>query len=311
MLVTKAGWQERVGSGRLSPCERLPRATGTAIIMNPLTDKVALVTGASSGIGRATAVRLAGMGVRLALAARTTAALEEVAAQIGQAGGHALVLPTNVTDSDQCRRAVERTVEEHGRLDILVCSAGISMRSAFEGASLEAMERVVGVNFLGTLYATYHAVPHVREAKGSLVAISSLVGKRGAPTYAAYSASKFAVQGLYESLRLELAPAGVHVGIVSPGHVDTSLRDRVLGPDGRPWQRQPPVPFRVWPVEACVDRIIRLIVQRRPEELFPSIVRPLLALEHIVGTWLGDRWLARRFSRAPLPDQPCSTIASR
>jgi NAD(P)-dependent dehydrogenase (short-subunit alcohol dehydrogenase family) len=272
--------------------------------MNPLSHKVALITGASSGIGRATALRLAGLGVRVALAARTVSALHDVAAEIRQAGGQALVLPTDVTDPVQCRCAVERTVEQHGRLDLLICSAGISMRSPFEGACLEAMQRVMHVNFFGTMYATYHAIPHVKAAGGSLVAISSLVGKRGTPTYAIYGASKFAVQGLYESLRLELAPAGVHVGVVSPGHVGTELRERVLGPDGKPWPQQPPVPFRVWPVEACVDCIIRLIVQRKAEVLLPPIVRPLLALDHIIGTWLGDRWLSRRIRRAPLPEQP-------
>jgi NAD(P)-dependent dehydrogenase (short-subunit alcohol dehydrogenase family) len=274
------------------------------LAMHVLSGKVALITGASSGIGRATAVRLAGLGMRVALAARTVAALEEVAADIGRAGGAALVVPTDVTDSEQCRRAVERAAEHHGRLDVLICSAGISMRSPFEGSSLEAMERVMHVNFFGTMYATYHAIPHIKAAGGSLVAISSLVGKRGTPTYAIYGASKFAVQGLYESLRLELAPAGVHVGVVSPGHVGTALRDRVLGPDGTPWPQQLPVPFRIWPVEVCVDRIVRLIVQRKAEELLPPIVRPLLALDHIVGTWLGDRWLCRRFRQAPLPDQP-------
>jgi NAD(P)-dependent dehydrogenase (short-subunit alcohol dehydrogenase family) len=272
--------------------------------MHSLSRKVALITGASSGIGRATALRLAGLGVRVALAARTVAALEELAAEIGRAGGEALVLPTDVTDPAQCRSAVERTAEHHGQLDMLICSAGISMRSPFEGACLEAMERVMRVNFFGTMYATYHAIGPIKASGGSLVAISSLVGKRGTPTYALYGASKFAVQGLYESLRLELAPVGVHVGVVSPGHVDTALRDRVLGPDGTPWPQQPPVPFRIWPVEVCVDRIIRLIVQRKAEELLPPIVRPLLALDHIVGTWLGDRWLRRRFNRAPLPDQP-------
>src|SRR5438105_15788526 len=106
--------------------------------MHSLARKVALVTGASSGIGRATALRLAGLGVRVALAARTVAALEEVADQIERGGGEALVLPTDVTDPVQCRTAVERTVAHHGRLDLLVCSAGISMRCPFEGACLEA-----------------------------------------------------------------------------------------------------------------------------------------------------------------------------
>src|SRR5262245_17594877 len=269
--------------------------------MHSFLDKVVLVTGASSGIGRAAAVRVAGLGARVALVARTQSALEEVAAQVGPE--RALVAPADVTDPEACRLAVERTVARFGRLDILLCCAGISMRAHFEGSDLGAMERVMRVNFFGTLYPTYQALPHVKAARGSLVAVSSLVGKRGCPTYSIYSASKFAVQGLYESLRLELAPAGVHVGIVSPGHVGTPLRDRVLGPDGKPWAQPLPIPFRLWPVEACVDRIVRLLVQRKAEELFPAIVRPLLAVDQIIGTWLGDRWLIRRFARAPLPDQ--------
>jgi NAD(P)-dependent dehydrogenase (short-subunit alcohol dehydrogenase family) len=215
----------------------------------------------------------------------------------------ALPLPTDVTDAEQCRRAVAATVERFGRLDLLICSAGVSMRTRFETTDLAAMERVMRVNYFGTLYPTYHAVPHVKATKGSLVAISSLAGKRGTPTFAAYGASKFAVQGLYECLRLELAPDGVHVGIVSPGHVGTPLRERVLGPDGRPWPTQPPAPFRVWPVEKCVDRIIRLIERRKAEALLPGFVSALLALDQVLGPWLGDRVIARRFARAPLPDQ--------
>jgi NAD(P)-dependent dehydrogenase (short-subunit alcohol dehydrogenase family) len=272
--------------------------------MHPLAGKVALITGSSSGIGRATALRLAGHGVRVTLAARRAEALAEVAAAVARGGGEAAVVPTDVTDADQCERAVAAAVGRFGRLDLLVCSAGVSMRARFDRSDLRAMERLMRVNFFGTLYATYHAVPHVKATRGSLVAISSLVGKRGTPTYAAYSASKFAVQGLYESLRLELAPDGVHVGIVSPGHVNTPLRDNVLGPDGQPWATPPPSPFRIWPIETCVDRIVGLILQRQPEALLPGIVRPLLAIDNLVGTWLGDRWLTRRFDRAPLPDQP-------
>lgn len=272
--------------------------------MHALAGKVALVTGASSGIGRATALRLAGLGARLALASRSADALDEVASQACGQQAEALTVPTDVTDPDQCLRAVTATVERFGRLDLLICSAGVSMRTRFETTELAAMERVMRVNFFGTLYTTYHALPHVKATKGSLVAISSLAGKRGTPTFAVYGASKFAVQGLYESLRVELAPDGVHVGIVSPGHVGTPLRERVLGPDGQPWPTQPPAPFRVWPVEKCVDRIIRLIERRKAEALLPGFVGALLALDNILGPWLGDRVMARRFARAPLPDHP-------
>ncbi len=260
--------------------------------MHPLRDKVVLITGGSSGIGRATALRLAGLGARVAVAARNVEALAGVARE---AGAEALAIPTDVTESEQCRRAVERTVERFGRLDVLVCSAGLSMRAYFANSDLAALEHVVRVNFFGTLYATYFAVPHVRQTRGSLVAISSLTGKRGIPSYSVYGASKFAIQGLYESLRLELARDGVHVGVVSPGFVDTPLRERVLGPDGQVWKKPPPPPFRVWPVERCVDRIVRLIVKRRRQALLPPFTGPLLWLDEIVNRWIGDTILTAKF----------------
>src|SRR5262245_29339500 len=269
--------------------------------MNGLANRVALITGASSGIGRATALRLAGLGAHVALAARTQEALREVAGEIECLGRQALPLPTDVTDAEQCGAAVARTVERFGRLDMLVCSAGVSMRSRFEETSLDAIERVMRVNFFGTLYPTWHAIPHVKATRGSLVAVSSLVGKRGTPTYSVYGASKFAVQGLYESLRVELAPDGVHVGVVSPGHVETPLREKVLGPDGEPWKQAPEAPFRVWPVEKVVERLVRLIQRRQAEALIPGFVGPMLALEGFLGPALGDRLIARQFRRYPLP----------
>src|SRR5262249_38221862 len=178
-------------------------------------------------------------------------------------------------------------------LDVLLCSAGLSMRAYFEGSNLEAMERVMRVNFFGTLYATHFALPHVKRRKGSPVALSSLTGKRGVPSYALYGASKFAVQGRSEALRLELKREGVHVGVVAPGFVDTPLRANVLGPDGKPWPEPPPPPFRIWPVEKVVDRIVRLIVKRRAEALLPGFVGPLLWLDQIVWKAIGNavlRW---------------------
>jgi dehydrogenase/reductase SDR family protein 7B len=263
--------------------------------MHPLRDKVVLITGGSSGIGRAAALRLAGYGAQVALAARNKSALDQVSQEIRERGADALVISTDVTDPEQCRRAVEATIEHFGRLDILICSAGISMRTFFAGSNLEAMERVMRVNFFGTLYATHYALPHVRQSRGSLVAVSSLTGQRGIPSYSIYGASKFAVRGLYESLRLELRRDGVHVGVVSPGFVDTPLRDSVLGADGKPWPTPPQPPLRIWPVEKCVDRIVRLLVKRKSEVMLPWFTGPLLTLDRILGRWLGDRVLIRLF----------------
>lgn len=272
--------------------------------MDSLRNKVILVTGASSGIGRATALRLAQYGARIALASRNREALEQVRGDVEKLGGAALVVPTDVTDAEQVRHAVEGTVAHFGKLDILLASAGLSMRAYFEGSSLEAMERIMKVNFFGTLYATHFALPHVKKAKGSLVAVSSLTGKRGIPSYAIYGASKFAVQGLYEALRLELMRDGVHVGVVSPTFVSTPLRDKVLGPDGKPWAVPPPPPFRIWPVEKCVDCIVRLIVKRKRQALFPWFTGPLMVFDEMLGRMIGDRIFMRHFPPTPKEGDP-------
>jgi NAD(P)-dependent dehydrogenase (short-subunit alcohol dehydrogenase family) len=271
--------------------------------MQAFSHKVALITGASSGIGRATAIRLAQLGADVALLARNPERLQETAHAIDQHGRRAVILPCDVTEKAQVQHAIARTIEHFHQLDILICSAGVSMRSHFAQTQLDAIDHVMQVNFFGTLYATWHALPHIKATRGSLVALSSLVGKRGTPTYAVYGASKFAVQGLYESLRVELAPEGVHVGIVSPGHVQTPLRESVLGPDGLPWKTPPTAPFRVWPVEKIVDRVVQLIVKRQAEALIPGFVGSLLTLDRMLGPALGDRFIRRQFRKYPLPEQ--------
>jgi short-subunit dehydrogenase len=138
-------------------------------------------------------------------------------------------------------------------------------------------------------------LPHVIQTKGSLVALSSLTGKRGIPSYALYGASKFAIQGLYDALRLEVARHGVHVGVVAPAFVATPLRSNVLAADGKPWPEPPPPPFKIWPVEKCVARIVRLIEMRQREAVLPRRARPLLLLDDLLGHQIGDWILKRNF----------------
>lgn len=263
--------------------------------MKNLRDKVVLITGASSGIGEATALRMSRLGCNVAIAARNPDTLEQVRRQCEERGVRAIAIPTDVAEADQCRRAVEQAVAEFGRLDIVIGCAGLSMRAYFDGSDLAAMERVMRVNFMGTLYMTHFALPHVKRAKGSLVAISSMVGKRATPAYALYGASKFAIHGFYEALHIELKHEGVHVGVVAPAFVDTALRLHALGADGKPATERPPDQFRVWPVEKCVDCIVDVIVKRKREALLPWFAGPFLILDQILDRRLGDRILDKRF----------------
>ncbi len=260
-----------------------------------LHGKSVLITGGSSGIGRATALRMAACGCRVSLASRNQEVLNSVVREIESFGAEAIAVPTDVTQSEQCKNAVEETVQRFGGLDIVVCSAGLSMRAFFEDADLTAMERIMRINFFGTLYTTHFALPSIKAAKGSLVAISSLTGKRGMPAYSIYGASKFAVQGLYESLHLELKREGVHVGVVAPGFVETPILQKVLGPNGEPWDQPPPLPFRKHSVEKCVDCVLTCILKRRREVLLPWSVGPLFLLDRLFGSQIGDATLRSKF----------------
>ena len=196
-----------------------------------LDGTVALVTGASSGIGQATAVELAREGASLALVGQRADRLTDLAAQITAAGGKALALPTDVTDASAVAEAVERTAEELGRLDILVNNAGVMLLGPTPGADLNDWRRMVDVNLTGLMHTTHAAIPHLLKAANDgprqvadIVNISSLNGRTAFAMSAVYSATKFGVNGFTEALRQELTRQHVRVAVVEPGSVDTELR---------------------------------------------------------------------------------------
>jgi len=204
-----------------------------------LTGTVAIVTGASSGIGRATARALAAQGASVALVARRHDRLKELAAEIEAAGGTTLVLPTDIADRTQAETVVTRTVEHFGRLDILVNNAGLMILGPFADATMDDFERMIAINQQGLLYLTKAALSHLSHAAGQgprevadIVNISSIAGRTAFPTMSVYNMTKFGVNGFSEALRQELATSHVRVGVLEPGKVDTELdshnTDKVL-----------------------------------------------------------------------------------
>ncbi|HEU0013296.1 MAG TPA: SDR family oxidoreductase [Longimicrobium sp.] len=259
----------------------------------PFRDNVVVVTGASDGIGREVALQLADQGAWLALAARDAAKLEEVAAECRARGGRALTVPTDVAEREQCRRLVERTAEEFGRLDTLVNNAGVSMWARFdEVTDLEPFERMMRVNYLGAVYCTHYALPHLKRSRGRIVGVSSLTGKTGVPTRSGYAASKHAMAGFFDSLRIELADDGVAVTMVYPGFVSTSIRQRAYGPDGRPLGSSPVREAEVMTVEECARQIVRAAAGRR-RELVMTLRGKVGAYLKLLSPRLVDR-IARR-----------------
>ncbi|WP_327425901.1 SDR family NAD(P)-dependent oxidoreductase [Streptomyces sp. NBC_01236] len=196
-----------------------------------LEGTVALVTGASSGIGHATALELAREGAAVAVVGRREDRLTGLAAEISEEGGKALVVPADITTAQAAAEAVERTVEGLGRLDILVNNAGLMLLGPTPGADLNDWQRMIDINLMGLMYTTHAAVPHLVKAAADaprqvadIINISSVNGRTAFAMSAVYSATKFGVGGFSEALRQELGRQHVRVSVVEPGSVDTELR---------------------------------------------------------------------------------------
>jgi short-subunit dehydrogenase len=229
-------------------------------------DKVVIITGASSGIGRELSYQLAVQGAWLSLAGRNAERLEAAKAECQKRGGKAIAVQTDVSVAKQCAALVQRTVDKYGRIDALVNNAGVTMWANFESVhDLGIFEQIMRVNFLGSLYCTHYALPHLKQTKGLIVGISSLTGKTGVPTRSAYAASKHAMAGFFDSLRIELAPSGVGVTMIYPGFVASEVRQRALSPDLQPLGESPVHEGEVMPVEECARLIVRAMTHRQRE----------------------------------------------
>src|SRR5262245_23337174 len=188
-----------------------------------------LLTGASSGIGRELALRLAGQGARLVLASRNQQRLDELARAIWEKGGTATAVAVDVVDPLQRARLMDAAVAALGGLDILVNNAGVGARGWFADSTPEQLRRIMEVNFFAAAELTRLAIPHLRRGRQAMIVnVSSAVGRRGLPGCAEYCASKFALNGWSESLRAELAREGIHVLIVSPGAIQTEFRENLI-----------------------------------------------------------------------------------
>lgn len=244
-----------------------------------MKDQSVIITGASSGIGKELALRYARGGAWLTLAARNKEKLEDVAESCRNKGGKALVIPTDVSDKGQCQQLIDSCVNKFGKIDVLVNNAGITMWSYFdEITDLKILEKVMQVNYFGSVYCTYYALPYLKKSKGRLVGVSSLTGKTGVPTRSGYGASKHAMAGFFDALRVELKESGVSVTMIYPGFVSSEVRQRALGGDGKPIGKSPVKENKVMTVEKCVSLMIPAIASRKRELV--------MTLRGKMGTWL-------------------------
>ena len=237
---------------------------------NTFQNQVAAITGASSGIGRAIALQLAAQGAKVVLAARRADRLEETASLCRQAGGEALAVPTDVTDEAQCKGLIEKTIERFGRLDLLVNNAGLAVIALLEDfPDLRLFKHTMEVNFYGAVHCTYNALPHLIQSKGRIVAISSLGGKAALPYNTPYIASKFAMHGFFDSLRIEMARHGVSVTTICPSWVVTGFHEAQMDKDGVPKGARGRAVYskRTMTAEQCAAITLKAAAKRRREVL--------------------------------------------
>ena len=228
-----------------------------------MKNKVIVITGASSGIGRALAREFASRGSKLALAARRTELLDELRAELP--GTDILIQTTDVSQETDCRHLMEETIKRFGRIDVLINNAGISMRALFEEVDLKVIRQLMDVNFYGTVYCTKYALPHLLKSKGSLVGVISIAGYVGLPGRTGYSASKFAIRGFLDTLRIENLKKGLHVLVAAPGFTASEVRSVALTSDGSQQGETPRDESRMMSSEECARHIAGAIKKRKRE----------------------------------------------
>jgi short-subunit dehydrogenase len=259
------------------------------------SNRVVAITGASAGIGRATALRLARDGAAIVACARRADPLATLAAEITSAGGQALTMVADVTKDEDMFRLVAAAVERFGTLDVMICNAGFGIYGTIDSIAPAQMRQLVDVNYMGTYYAARAAMAVFRrQARGHVIVVSSIVGKRGVPYMGPYAATKFAQVGLAECMRAELVGSGIHVSVVFPISTETEFFEvmtresgaitRAMGP------RQAP--------EVVADAIARAIAHPVPE-VYPFKKARGLALLNAIAPGLCDR-VVRRWGRKPV-----------
>jgi NAD(P)-dependent dehydrogenase (short-subunit alcohol dehydrogenase family) len=238
--------------------------------MSAFADRTVVVTGASEGIGRALCRLLAPQRPKLVIAARNGERLDSLAAECAALGAQVRVQVTDVTDFDSCRALVDAAVAAFGGIDVLVANAGGTMWTRFDRIDDPTIfERLMRLNYLGSVYPTWFALPHLKRSRGRIVAVSSVAGLIGVPERTAYCAAKHAVTGFFDSLRIELRDSGVTVSLIHPDFVVSEIHRRALGPDGRPLGENPMQGAPIMSAETCAARMLRAI-ERRDRSLLTS-----------------------------------------
>jgi short-subunit dehydrogenase len=228
-----------------------------------MKDKIVIITGASSGIGKALAFAFGQEGAKLVITGRKLDALNEVAQELNSAGIETLAVQADVSQEADNIKMVEETIKRFGKIDILINNAGISMRGMLADTDPAVIRQVMEINFYGTVYATKYALPYIKARQGSIVGISSIAGYRGLPVRSGYSASKFAMNGFLEAIRTELLHTGVHVLTACPGFTTSNIRSNSIGKDGNVLGESMRDEQNMMSAKECAEHILKAVKNRK------------------------------------------------
>ena len=259
-----------------------------------MKNKVVIITGASSGIGKALAFEFARQGAKIVAASRSGVsdpALFDISSDI-------LDVRTDVTKESDCKLLIQKAIEKFGHIDILINNAGISMRALFAEVDLDVIRQLMDTNFWGTVYCTKYALPYLLVSKGSLVGVSSVAGYKGLPGRTGYSASKFAMQGFLEVVRIENLKKGLHVLIACPGFTTSNIRNVALSKDGSSQGETPLDEGKLMPAEEVARHIIVAIEKKKDRIVLTSMGKLTVLLNKFFPKFM-DKMVYNHMAKEP------------
>lgn len=228
---------------------------------NYFLNKTILITGATSGIGKAMAILFLSKGAKVSICGRNSENLKAFEEEINNTNLY--TVQADVSKENDCKNFIEKSLSRFNSIDILINNAGISMRAMFQDVDLNVLRQSMDINYWGTVYCTKFALPYIKKSKGSILGISSIAGYKGLPCRTGYSSSKFAMQGFLESIRIELLHTGVNVMWVSPGFVASNIRNTALNADGKAQSETPLNEDKLMSAEECASLILKAIEKRK------------------------------------------------
>ncbi|SNS99967.1 Short-chain dehydrogenase [Ekhidna lutea] len=258
--------------------------------------KVAIITGGSSGIGKSLTLKYANEGYAVVFTGRNSERMSQVANELGERPHLALEL--DAADKSDNQKMVEETIKHFGRIDVLICNAGISMRALFEEVELEVFKQLMDINFYGAIYATKFALPHLLESQGTIIAISSINGWRSTPARTAYSSSKFAMQGFFEALRTEVMTRGVNVLVVCPGFTSSNIRNAALTADGKAQGESPRNEKKMMTSDEVAERTFRAAKKKKRDLILTFEGKMAVFLNKVIPSRL-DRMIYNMMKKEP------------